>query len=71
MVRAGEIPQTLVNRSQAANSMAISERTLSAIPEDLLPILRIGRAVRYRLVDIELLASRLAAGEVSIGPVNQ
>ena len=64
------VPQTLLNRQQAASSLSISERTISAIPVELLPIVRIGRAVRYRVVDLDRLAERLAAGEISIGPVN-
>ncbi len=62
--------RALITRRQAAETMALSERTLSAIPTDLLPIVRIGRACRYRIVDIEALTERLDAGEVSIGPVN-
>ena len=63
--------RSLLTRREAAESMSLSERTISAIPQDLLPVVRIGRAVRYRVVDIERLAERLAKGEVEIGPVNQ
>ncbi len=70
MAGISEIPKTLVTRRQTAELMSLSDRTVSAIPPELLPVLRIGRAVRYRLVDIEQLAERLASGEVSIGPVN-
>jgi len=70
MITTSTIPQTLLTRRQAAESMSLSERTVSAIPPDLLPIVRIGRAVRYRIVDIESLTSRLALGKVTIGKVN-
>lgn len=63
--------RTLLTRAQAAETMAISERTISAIPPDLLPVVRIGRAVRYRTADIETLAERLAQGEVEIDRVNR
>lgn len=64
------IPKTLLTRRQAAESMSLSERTVSAIPIELLPVVRVGRAVRYRLIDIELLTERLARGEISVGTVN-
>ncbi len=60
----------LLTRRATGETMSLSERTVSAIPADLLPVVRVGRAVRYRLTDIERLTERLAAGEVSIGPVN-
>ena len=62
--------RTLLRRREAAEALALSERTVQSIPVDLLPVVRIGRAVRYRAVDLERLAERLAIGEVTIGPVN-
>ncbi len=64
------IPRALLKRRHAAEWMSISERTLSAIPADLLPIIRIGGSVRYRPSDIESLISQLASGEIKIGSVN-
>ncbi len=60
----------LLTRPQTAVTLAVSERTVAAIPEALLPRCLFGRAIRHRLQDVELLAERLAAGEIKIGPVN-
>lgn len=64
------VQKILATRQQVATSLSLSDRTVDAIPEELLPIVRVGRAVRYRICDVEHLAERLANGEVSVGPVN-
>jgi len=69
-MRTTSIPKILLTVSQVAEALSLCERTISAIPEEHLPRCRIGRAIRYRFVDIELLAENLASGEVVLGPVN-
>jgi len=64
------VPKILLTRPQVAEAMSLSERTVAAIPEELLPRCCFGRAIRHRFADVERLAERLARGEVSIGPVN-
>ena len=59
-----------VNKQVTADLMSCCERTVDSIPEDLLPRCNLGRAVGFRVVDIESLLSRVARGEVTIGKVN-
>ena len=60
----------LLTRPETAEVLSLSQRTVAAIPENLLPRCRVGRAIRHRLVDIESLAEKLARGEAVIGSVN-
>ena len=60
-----------LNKQDTAEIISCCERTLDSIPEDVLPRCRLGRAVGFRVDDIESFLSRVASGEVRIGKVNQ
>lgn len=64
------LKKIFVNSQEAGELLSCSRRTIAAIPEDLLPKCRLGRSVRYRVVDLEALAEKIANGQVSIGSVN-
>ncbi len=54
-------PAILVDAREAARRLAISTRTLWTLTDDgTMPVVRIGRAVRYRVADLEAYAERMA-----------
>lgn len=54
------VPPILVTRAEAARILGIGERTLWRLTDmGDIPCRRIGRAVRYRVVDLESYAARL------------
>ena len=59
MISAKQLPGTeptlLLTSSQAARSLAISERTLWSLtsPKGPIPVVRFGRSVRYDPVDLQ------------------
>jgi hypothetical protein len=58
-----EVRPLLVNGPTAARLLAVSGRTLFDLtePRGLLPCLRIGRSVRYRVIDLENFVARRVA----------
>ena len=64
------LQKIFVNSDEAGELLSCSKRTIAAIPEDVLPKCRLGRSVRYRVVDLESLAEKIASGIVKIGTVN-
>jgi excisionase family DNA binding protein len=49
----GTVPRLLLTQREAAQALAVSERTLWQLTHDgAIPAVRIGRAVRYRLEDL-------------------
>lgn len=59
----------LLTSREAAELLSISERTLWAMsqPRGPIPVVRIGRAVRYRWTDLEQWAEKQAKGNASDG----
>ena len=60
-----------LNKQETAEILSCCERTVDSIPENVLPRVRLGSAVGFRVIDIETLLARVASGEVRIGKVNQ
>lgn len=61
--RNAETAPLLVNSRTAARSLGISERTLWGLAADgLLPQVRIGRAVRYAVADLQAYIDRQRTG---------
>lgn len=48
----GSDPERLLTRRELAAFWQVSEKTVSRIPESDLPVVRIGRQVRYRPVAV-------------------
>jgi excisionase family DNA binding protein len=58
-----QLPALLLRPEQAAQVLAIGERTLwERTKAGEIPVVRIGRSVRYRLPDLEGYVSKLTAG---------
>ena len=56
-------PQLLVDTNEAARLLSLSSRTVWQLQADgELPSLRVGRALRFRICDLEQFAENLARG---------
>ena len=65
MTDGGPITPLLVNVEQAARLLSVSPRTLFSctVPRGTLPVVRIGRACRYALSDLEEYIARQKVSE--------
>ncbi|MCA9082183.1 MAG: helix-turn-helix domain-containing protein [Planctomycetaceae bacterium] len=60
-------PILLLKPTEAAKALAISERTLFTLTkEGKIPVVHIGRSVRYRLSEIEAMLDRVQQGGRSL-----